>query len=314
MTADGGSPVILGLCSFTHDSAAALVVDGCLVGMVEEERLSGAKHTKEFPGRSIDWLLHQAGIELGDIDVVAYNFDGRRYLAAAPQSVRLLLDSTSRSSAASRVRGFAGVHANYRRRMRFLRTTFPGATLRPVLHHRAHGLYAFASSGYENAAVLIVDSLGETQSTTLAHARTVRGRVDYRIVRAVHDPASLGYVYGAVTQHLGWRRGDEEGTVMALAAHGDPSRFRDLLRQAVPITPEGFRVDPRLFPVRTLLPGAARVSAGFIVATCKPRVPGEPLTQVHADVAAALQERTEEVVLHLARQTQQVTGANVLWP
>ena len=106
------------------------------------------------------------------------------------------------------------------------------AAVQPVLHHRAHGLYAFASSGYDDAAVLIVDSLGERQTTTIAHA-TRCTRAHYRIVGPINDPASLGLCYGAVTEHLGWRRGDEEGTVMALAALGDPARFRDLFAHAV---------------------------------------------------------------------------------
>jgi carbamoyltransferase len=306
-------PVVLGLCSFTHDSAAALVVDDALGGMVEEERLSGVKHTKAYPASSIDWLLAEAGVQAGDVDIVAYNFAGIRYLTALPQSGRLMLDPAARSAAIPRARGFAAVHRNYRLRMRILRDRFPHAGIRPVLHHRAHGLYAFATSGYDNAAVLIIDSLGETQSTSIArarqHSRVEGGALDHRVLRAIHDPASLGYVYGAVTQHLGWRRGDEEGTVMALAAHGDPARFRNLFHQGVTITPEAFRLDPGLFPVRTLLSGAARVTPGFVAATCPPRAAHDEITQVHADLAAALQERTEDVVLHLARLTRQLTGS-----
>lgn len=58
----GKSPVVLGLCAFTHDPSAALVVDGELVGLVEEERLSGIKHTKQYPRLAVDWLLARAGI------------------------------------------------------------------------------------------------------------------------------------------------------------------------------------------------------------------------------------------------------------
>ncbi len=58
----GHGPVVLGLCAFTHDSAAALIAGGQLTGMVEEERLSGVKHTREYPQRSVGWLLEEAGL------------------------------------------------------------------------------------------------------------------------------------------------------------------------------------------------------------------------------------------------------------
>jgi carbamoyltransferase len=308
----GRDPTVLGLCSFTHDSSAALVTNGRLVGMVEEERLSGIKHTKDYPARSIAWLLDEAGIEPGDIDVVAYNFAGSRYLAVIPGSLLASLKGATRRDAFARARGFTLVNRNYRQRMNLLRERFPSAKIRPILHHRSHGMYAFAASGYDRAAVLVVDSLGEVQSTTIGIGNQHQSSLDYRIVQAIHDPHSLGYVYGAVTQHLGWRRGDEEGTVMALAALGDPERFRKVFTEGIRLTVDAFRVDPRWFPLRTLLPGQPRISRAFIEASCLPRAVGEDVTQVHADLAAALQERTEQVMVHLARRAREATGARLL--
>jgi carbamoyltransferase len=303
---------VLGLCSFTHDSAAALIVDGHLLGMVEEERLSGVKHTKAYPAGAVSWLLAQAGLGAAEVDVVAYNFAGLRYLAGVPGSARYLARGATRSRAWPRAASFAVVHARHRARMRTLLTRFPSAAVRGVPHHRAHGLYAFAASGYEQAAVLIVDSLGETQTTTIGAARVAPSGIGYRTVEAITDPASLGYVYGAVTAHLGWRRGDEEGTVMALAALGDPARFRGVFAEAVRLTARGFAVDPRWFPLRVLRHGWPRVSDRFIQHTCPPREPKRDVGQVHADLAAALQERTEQVLLHLARRARELTSARLL--
>ncbi len=307
-----GSAAVLGLCSFTHDSAAALIVDAHLVGLVEEERLSGVKHTKAYPAQAVSWLLDQAGLDAAEVDVVAYNFAGMRYLAGVPGSVRYLATGATRSRAWPRAASFAVVHSRYTARMRMLRRRFPSADVRGVPHHRAHGLYAFAASGYERAAVLIVDSLGETQTTTIGSARTAPSGIDYRLVEAITDPASLGYVYGAVTAHLGWRRGDEEGTVMALAALGDPARFRGVFAEAVRLTPRGFAVDPRWFPLRVLRHGWPRVSDRFIRDTCPARWPEQDVEPVHADLAAALQERTEQVLLHLARRARALTSARLL--
>ena len=315
MVADhGGSEpaTVLGLCAFTHDSAAALIHEGRLVGFVEEERLSGEKHTRAYPEQAIRWLLTEAGLRPEDVPTVAYNFAGHRHLAALPASLPYLLSAETRGRAVPRARSFARVYRNYRQRLAVLHARFPAATVRPVLHHRAHGLYAFAAADLDQAAVLVVDSLGETQTTTIATAcRNQRG-LTYQIKARLQDPTSLGYAYGAVTEHLGWRRGDEEGTVMALAGLGDPARFRSLFAEAIRLTEHGFALDPAWFPLRVLDRRYPRTTAAFAAATCPARRPDEEVSSAHADLAAALQERTEQVMLHLARRAAALTDARAL--
>ncbi|WP_328869655.1 carbamoyltransferase [Streptomyces sp. NBC_00287] len=305
------SNVILGVCSYTHDSAAALLVDGQLIGFAEEERLNGRKHTSDYPGRSVDWLLREAGITAGDVDAVAYNFQPVGYLYESPAALRLVSSATTRDRAIARAVGFARVACRTRRRLRALSRRFPTARVSAVQHHRAHQLVAFAASGWEESAVLVVDSLGERQTTTIAHAHDAFRPVA-RTLHSINDPASLGYAYGAVTEHLGWRRGDEEGTVMALAALGDPDRFRHLFARAVRTTPTGFALDPAYFPPRVLISGYPRTSHRFIEETCPERHQSEPVLDVHRDLAAALQERTDQVMLHLARRARAVTGSRRL--
>lgn len=304
-------PAVLGLCSYTHDSAAALLLDGHLVGFVEEERLSESKHTSAYPERAVAWLLEETDLGRDDIDSVAYNFQPGHYLAEAPLSLWLATSASTRARALPRAAGFTKVARRTHQRLRLLNRQFPRARVVPVLHHRAHQLAAFAASGWDEAAVLIVDSLGERQTTTIARAHTAR-RPHTTVLQALHDPASLGYVYGAVTEHLGWRRGDEEGTVMALAALGDPTGYRPLFARAVRTTARGFILDPTYFPSRTLSSGYPRLSPRFIAETCPRRHPDEPLSDAHRDLAAALQERTEQVMIHLARRAQAMTGSRRL--
>ncbi|MEU7171553.1 MULTISPECIES: carbamoyltransferase [Micromonospora] len=305
--------IVLGLCSFTHDSAAALFIDNALVGFAEEERLSGEKHTRAFPERAVAWLLARAKLDPNAVTAVAYNFDGERYLDALPATELWAQIPHTRDRAQARADSFRKVHARFGRRMAILRDRFPHAVITPVLHHRAHGLYAFASSRYDASAVLVVDSLGEVQSTTIGNGLRINGGgVRYTITEEITDPASLGYAYGAITEHLGWRRNDEEGTVMALAATGDPSRFGALLRDAIPLTDRGFNLNPRWFPLRVMTSGYSRVSDELVAATCPTRHPEDAIEQVHADVAAALQERTDEVMVHLARRARAITGMRLL--
>jgi carbamoyltransferase len=312
MTADAAR-VILGLCSFTHDSAAALIVHNRIVGFAEEERPCGVKHTPAYPDRSVQWLLDAAGLQRCDVDVVAYNFDGRRYLDALRPTDVLGHEGMTPQHVTARADSFRKVHDRFGIRMAELRARFPRARIAPTLHHRAHGLYAFASSGYDAAAVLVVDSLGEVQTTTISAIERLDGAGCQHItMEEIRDPASLGYAYGAVTEHLGWRRGDEEGTVMALAALGDPARFRPLMQEAIPLTDHGFALDPRWFPPRVLTSGYPRVTAEFVEATCASRKPDDEVTPLHADLAAALQERTEQVMVHLARRVREISGSRLL--
>lgn len=306
------SRVVIGVCAFTHDSAAALIADGRLVGFCEEERLSGHKHTSAYPTRAVSWLLSEAGLTSDQVDVVGYNFQPGKYLSALAELPSQLARPVTRERALPRAASFVKVAARTRTRLRQIDLRFPAARVVPVLHHRTHGLYAFVSSGYDDAAVLVVDSLGETQTTTIGHGRRTGTSVDYRILAVIDDPASLGYLYGAVTEHLGWRRGDEEGTVMALAALGDPARFRDLFARAVRITDTGFALDPTLLPLRVLSRRYPRLSPVFVAAACPARHAEAPVEPVHADLAAALQERTEQVMLHLATRARRLTGSGLL--
>lgn len=279
----------LGLCAFVHDSSAALAVDGRLAGFVEEERLSGVKHTKSYPFHAVGSLLHDASLRPEHVRAVALTFDGPEILRGTARALARA-DGRRPVRSARGVASYGRLFTNLRRRLAYVSTCFPQARVTTVPHHRCHADYAFA-------AVVTIDSIGESRTTSVElHRRWEEPR---RLLSEFHTD-SLGYAYGAVTEHLGYRRGDEEGTVMALAALGDASRFRELFRQAIRLTDLSFRLDPDLFLVRVFSSAFPRLSDRFVAATCPRRAPGEPLDQVHADLAAALQERTGEVFLHLA--------------
>ena len=168
---------MLGLCSFTHDSAAALISGGSLTGMAEEERLSGVKHTRDYPAGAVRWLLDDAGTHRRRREHSGLQLRRHRYLAGIAGSARYLLSPVTRSRALPRAASFAVVHQRLpRAHAEVLRGPVPerpGARL--CLHHEAHGLYAFAASGFGDAAVLVVDSLGETCTTSIGPPRARTG-------------------------------------------------------------------------------------------------------------------------------------------
>jgi len=275
---------ILGVNAVFHDPAAAVVVDGVTVAAAEEERFSRRKHGKEpvpfsaweLPVEAMRWCLAEAGVEPGDVDAVAYSYDPD--LAPTPGP-----DVTADDWEALRT-------LYVRRVPRFLATALPGLRVGVdhVAHHVAHAASACVAAPDDSSAVLVLDGRGEVASHL--GGRWHDGRLD--ILASQRLPHSLGLLYEEVTAHLGFRRSSDEYKVMALASYGDPGRFAGVLRERVAATGDGgFRVDPVQ-----------------LAALCPPRRPGEEWGAVHADLAAAVQIRLEEVVLDLARWLHRATG------
>jgi carbamoyltransferase len=230
------------------------------------------------------WCLAEAGLTPADIDAVAYSYDPR--LATSPGDVG---DDVTADE-------WEGLRTLFVRRAdRFLATALPGLAPRRVAHvphHVAHAASACIAAPHDTSSVLVLDGRGERASHLAG--RWADDKLDVLAVQEL--PHSLGLLYEEVTAHLGFRRSSDEYKVMALASYGDPARFGPVFREAVQATDTGGFVAHRL-DLSTLVPA---------------RAPGTPWSEEHADLAAALQRRTEEVVLDLARWLHDRTGDRVL--
>src|ERR687898_779773 len=208
---------VLGINAVFHDPAAALVVDGETVAAAEEERFSRRKHGKEpvpfsaweLPVEAARWCLRHAGLDVGEVDAVAYSYDP----ALAPAPDDLTADE------------WEGLRTLYARRApRFLATALPGldpARVTFVPHHVAHAASAHLAAPFPDASVLVLDGRGETASHLAG--RSVGG--DLEVLASQTLPHSLGLLYEEVTDHLGFKRSSDEYKVMALASYGDRDRF-----------------------------------------------------------------------------------------
>jgi len=270
----------LGINAIFHDPAAALVADGMVVAAAEEERFSRRKHGKrplpfsawELPEQAAAWCLREAGIGPEDVDAVAYSYD--------PALVEQRPDGD-----------WEDLRTRYAvRAPLFLSTALPGldpARVRFVPHHVAHAASAGLASPWRDCAVLVCDGRGEDVSHLAG--RYTGGELE--VLAAQRLPHSLGLMYEDVTAHLGFLRSSDEYKVMALASYGRP-RFLEELRELVYATDDGgFHVTPIEW-------------AGYAKALRK----GEPWTADHADLAASVQARLEEVLLDLARWLHGRTG------
>jgi carbamoyltransferase len=291
---------ILGLNAFHGDAAAALVVDGELIAAAEEERFNRIKHCAGFPTEAARWCLADAGLGAGDLDHVAVSRDPRanlwpklrRALRTRPRYVKARLENARRVG-------------DIRGELEHALGSEVRAALHTVEHHQAHAASAFFVSPFEEAAILSVDGFGDFASTLLALGR---GNC-IEVLDRVLFPHSLGILYTAVTQWLGFPKYGDEGKVMGLAPYGDPERhlerMRDLVRfdRLFELGLEYFR-HPREGVDLTWAEGTPTI--GRLYSERLVEAFGEP--RQDADVAAALQAVLEEAYLHLVRGLERRTG------
>jgi len=311
---------VLGLSCFRDDATAALLKDGAVVGISEEERFLHIKHAVErprgllvsslgetealdglelryFPEQSINYLLHQAGIELTDIDIVAYDYDFDRRIEHWDR----FLPVSELSSARQNEQSIAVLR--YWQRLLEDFAGRCGAQLIYVPHHLAHASGTVFGSGYRETAFLVMDALGELESSTLGYFDG-----DFHTFRQVPLPHSLGITYAAVTSFLGFRPFSDEQKTMGLAAYGDPAMFADDFAKIVQPAVDGFVTNPDLVwgsdVIEVERPPAL---AGFLGVPAHPDA-ADVCRPPYTHIAAALQGALERVVNHLVDQLLAQTG------
>src|SRR5213079_847474 len=269
-----------------HDSAAALVVDGTVVAAVAEERISRRKHTGDFPKGAIAYCLAEAGLAMNDVHELVHGFDYAPYrgvYALDPASHDLYRDVYSREALLALVaRDFPGV---------------PPERVRQVGHHAAHAASAYYTSGWDECLVIVIDGMGEAQSASVYHARD--GNLD-RIFQ-IGAPDSIGILYSVVTLYLGFDFNADEYKIMGLAPYGDPERFRPFFEKAVELLPDGMVRIPllRMNKSRDERENYLATRKYLAEHLIKPREPDAEITGDHRDVAAALQDCLDRVMLHI---------------
>jgi carbamoyltransferase len=299
---------VLGISAFYHDSAAALVEDGHLVGAAQEERFTRKKHDAHFPENAIQFCLDRAGIKLADVDYVAFydkpflKFERllETYLAYAPRgfnSFRMAMPLWLKEKLFQKTL--------LRDEMKRWQPDFDWhKRLLFGEHHQSHAASAFFPSPYQEAAVLCMDGVGEWATTSLGWGQGNK----LEMLKEIHFPHSLGLLYSAFTYYTGFKVNSGEYKVMGLAPYGEPKFVDTILNNIVDLKDDGtFRLDQTYFDYCTGLRMTNDKFAALFGG--KARKPEELLTQHHMDLAASVQAVTEEIVLRLARSVKKDTGA-----
>jgi carbamoyltransferase len=277
------------------DAAAALVIDGKLVAAAEQERFSRKKHTGAFPIDAIRFCLAEAGCSIDDIDEIAFGFDYapfRELYLREERSAELYQQVFSRDALLAQVRrDLPG---------------FPEDKVFQVSHHLAHAASAAYTSGWDECLVVVNDAMGEVESLSVYDFHD--GELEKIHTIGAND--SIGILYSLVTLHLGFDFNSDEYKIMGLAPYGDPTRFRPFFEQAVELREDGSIRIPMLKlnhsreERENYLATRAYLDEHLI-----PRRPQtQPVEPIHEDVAAALQECLERVVMHVCKHFGEQTG------
>ncbi len=304
--------IILGLNAFHADSAACILRDGVLLCAAEEERFRRIKHWSGFPAEAIAWCLKDAGLTLAEVDIVAMNQDSkanfwRRLGYTARQRPGL-------SAIAARLRNRrerAGIEP-------LLEAACPGqkfaGRIVPVEHHLAHLSSAFHVSPFRDAVTISVDGFGDFASSAWGIGTDAKIEINQRVL----FPHSLGVLYQALTQYLGFHNYGDEYKVMGLAPYGEANCL-DELRPLIALHSDGtFALDTSFF-LHTSQAISHQWDNGspHFDALYSPKLeqllgprrqPGEELGKRHMDLARSAQALYEEAFFNIVRAARADTG------
>lgn len=296
--------IILGICSYSHEACAALLIDGEIKAVVEQERMNREKHTWKFPREAILECMAIAKVKPEEISELSFfikptlEMTGNigHLMRFFPSSLRLFqarVGGGANLSPLSRIKMCLNVSSQVKRVLglkKDLPVTF-------VEHHLAHAASAFYCSGFEQAAILTLDGRGES-STTLLGVGSAQG---IKKIQEVKIPHSLGHLYAAFTAHLGFDPFHDEWKVMGMSAYGT-DRYVTQIEKLVSVDKKYlFRLNLEYFQFHTHGPDQW-FSKKFHEEFGLSRRKGEPLEPRHFDLAFALQRLTEKTGVFLAQQ------------
>jgi carbamoyltransferase len=293
---------ILGISAFYHDSAAALLVDGEIVAAAQEERFTRIKHDHDFPTNAIAFCLDEAGLTQEQIDYVGFydkpllKFERllETYLAVAPQGFRSFVQAMG---------VWLGKKLHLRRELnKGLQGRYKKRYIFPQ-HHESHAASAFFPSPFEEAAILTMDGVGEWATASMGVGRDNQ----ISLHKTLSFPHSLGLLYSAFTYYTGFKVNSGEYKLMGLAPYGEPRYVNEILQHLMDLKEDGsFRLNMSYFNycqgLTMTSPRFHRLFGG------PPRAPESEITQREMDLAASIQNVTEEVVLRSARTLHKETG------
>ncbi len=307
--------IILGISAYYHDSAAAIVIDGDIIAAAQEERFSRKKHDFSFPSNAVRYVLKEAGVEYGELSAILF------YDKPFIKFERLL--ETYHAYAPKGIISFLSAIPVWIKEKLFMKKLLRdelskiGKERVPIFfseHHLSHAASAFYPSPYEEAAILTIDGVGEWATTTIGRGKGNK----IEIFKELHFPHSIGLLYSAFTYYTGFKVNSGEYKLMGLAPYGNPKSKqtkeykRKITDYLVDIRPDGsILLNMKFFKYATGLRMTYDKKWTKLFGI-PPHKPDSEITKDYMNMALAIQEITEEIVMRLAITTKELTNSDYL--
>ncbi len=292
---------ILGISAFYHDSAACILKNGEIIAAAQEERFTRKKHDSSYPFKAVEFVLNFANLELNQVDQIIFfekpflKFERllETYVAFAPRgfvSFSKAMPVWIKEKLFQKNLLFNFLKKHDKNFTNIKKIFFSE-------HHLSHAASAFFPSPFEEAIILTADGVGEWATTTVAIGR----KNNLEIKKEIHFPHSLGLLYSAFTYYTGFKVNSGEYKLMGLAPYGKPL-YKDLIeKNLIHIKDDGsFRLNQDYFNYST---GLTMTNEKFHnLFGQKPRISkNEKINQFHMDIAASIQNVTEDIMLKICK-------------
>ena len=309
---------ILGISAFYHDSAATVMIGNEIVAAAQEERFTREKHTSDFPKKAIEFCLEESGLTINELDAVVfydkpllkferlletyYSFSPKglvSFLKAIPVWIneKLFLKKLIYN-------GLKEIGDFDKKKINLL---FPE-------HHLSHAASAFYPSNFDESAILTIDGVGEWCTASIGYGK----ENGIKFLKELHFPHSVGLLYTAFTYFLGFKVNSGEYKLMGLAPYGDANsdqtlKFIEIIKNnLVKINDDGsIWLDQKYYNYATGLKMINERKWEHLF-KIKTRKPEEKITQIHCNLAFAIQKVTEEIVLKMAKEAKKLTKSDNL--
>lgn len=291
--------VVLGLNYGGHDTSACLMINGKLIAACEEERFNKKKHTREFPINAINDCLKQANLLINEIHEITLSYD--------PNLLKLdnfenLIGPTRNRFKINDLEKLKNLRKQDFDLENFVRNELKfSGKITSHLHHLCHLASCYYPSGFDKSLIISHDGIGEVDCSLMGVAS--KGTISI-FHHGNQWPNSLGLLYAAITEYLGWRYSSDEGIVMGLAPFGDDTKlvnsseqtYREIFQKIIyPINDFDYEIDKTWIAFHEIRD--KWVSDKFIKTFGPKRIPEEEVKEYHKHIACALQNRLEEIIL-----------------
>ena len=311
-------PKVLGISAFYHDSAAAIVIDGKIVAAAQEERFTRKKNTEEFPVKSIQFCLEEAGLSIDELDAFVFydkpmlTFERllETYYAFSPKGLVSFLKAIPvwlNEKLFLKKQIFSGlklVGSYNKKKLKLLFTE----------HHLSHAASAFYPSSFCEAAILTIDGVGEWSTASIG----IGDQNNITIKKEMHFPHSVGLLYSSFTYFLGFKVNSGEYKLMGLAPYGNStdsqtqSYINIIKSNLVDIKNDGSMwLNQSYFNYATGLKMIKEKKWESLFGFTK-RQEDSKISQEHCNLALAVQQIIEEIIIKMAKEAKRITGANNL--